>query len=65
LEFVSYFTDRNLRLTDLKKQLKHFTEQNNILRDKQKIVQEKYNQVIQYYLITYLLQVIQYIFPIF
>ncbi|XP_016656123.1 PHD finger protein 14-like isoform X3 [Acyrthosiphon pisum] len=44
LEFVSYFTDRNLRLTDLKKQLKHFTEQNNILRDKQKIVQEKYNQ---------------------
>jgi len=47
LEFVSYFMDRKLRLADLQKQLKHFTEQNNILHDKQKIVQEKYNQVIQ------------------
>ncbi|XP_025206271.1 PHD finger protein 14-like [Melanaphis sacchari] len=44
LEFVSYFSDRNLRLTKLKNQLKHFTDQNIKLRDKQKIVQEKYNQ---------------------
>ncbi|XP_022181600.1 PHD finger protein 14-like isoform X2 [Myzus persicae] len=44
LEFVSYFTDRKLRLADLQKELKHFTEQNNILCGKQKIVQEKYNQ---------------------
>jgi len=64
LEFVSYFLDRNLRLIELKKQLKHFTEQNNILHDKQKIVQEKYDQVIQYYFITYLHKVIQYILPI-
>ncbi|XP_026817190.1 PHD finger protein 14-like isoform X1 [Rhopalosiphum maidis] len=44
LEFVSYFSDRNLRLTNLKNQLKHFTDQNNKLRDEQKIAQEKYNQ---------------------
>ena len=47
MEFVSYFTDRNLRLTDLKNQLKHFTNQNKKLHDKHKIVQEKYTQVIQ------------------
>lgn len=47
LEFVSYFLDRNLRVADLKNQLKHFTDQNNKLHDDQMIVQEKYNQVIQ------------------
>jgi len=47
LEFVSYFMDRNLRLTDLKNQLKHFTDQNNKLHDEQIIVQKKYDQVIQ------------------
>lgn len=52
LEFVSYFLDRNIRLTDLKSQLKSFTEQNNKLHDEQTIVQEKYNQVIYKYLMT-------------
>lgn len=47
MEFVSYFSDRNLRLTKLKNQLKHFTDQNNKLRDEQKVVQEKYYQVIK------------------
>lgn len=46
MEFVSYFLDRNLRVTDLKNQLKHYTDQNNKLHDEQMIVQEKYNQVI-------------------
>ncbi|XP_050433269.1 PHD finger protein 14 isoform X2 [Adelges cooleyi] len=45
LEFVSYFLDRNLRLTELKKQLKYFTEQNIKLHNEQSVVQEKYNQV--------------------
>jgi len=39
--------DRNLRLTDLKNQLKHFTDQNIKLHDEQIIVQKKYDQVIQ------------------
>lgn len=47
LEFVSYFMDRNLRLTDLKNQLQHFTDQNNKLHDELTVVQKKYDQVIQ------------------
>jgi len=47
LEFVSYFFERNLRLTDLKNQLQNFTDRNKKLHEKQTIVQEKYNQVKQ------------------
>ncbi|VVC34294.1 Hypothetical protein CINCED_3A006531 [Cinara cedri] len=44
LEFVSYFLDRDLRLADMKRQLKHFTEQNNKLHNDHIIIQEKYNE---------------------
>lgn len=39
--------DRNLRLTDLKNQLQHFTDQNNKLHDELIVVQKTYDQVIQ------------------
>lgn len=39
--------DRNLRLTDLKNQLQHFTDQNNKLHDELTVVQKTYDQVIQ------------------
>ncbi|XP_050540817.1 PHD finger protein 14 isoform X3 [Daktulosphaira vitifoliae] len=45
LEFVSYFLDRNLRLGELKKQLKYFTEQNMKLHNEQSVVEEKYKEV--------------------
>lgn len=38
--------DRNLRITDLKNQLKQLNDQNNKLHEEQIIVQEKYNEVI-------------------
>ncbi|XP_060867719.1 PHD finger protein 14 isoform X1 [Metopolophium dirhodum] len=44
LEFVSYFMDRNLRLTDLKNQLQHFTDQNNKLHDELIVIQKTYDQ---------------------
>lgn len=49
MEFVSYFYDRNIRLTDFKTQLNSFIEKKKKLHDEQTVVQKRYDQVIIYF----------------
>lgn len=46
MEFVGYFFDRELRLTDLKNQLKYHTDQKQKHQEEQIKIKEKYNEVI-------------------
>lgn len=46
MEFVAYFFDRHLRMTDLNEQLDNFTKQRDKLYNDHATVQENYIQVI-------------------